>query len=165
MNPDAIPPPNPIHGMDPGRWAKVVMEAASLAKLDLKVWQIDRVMQPAMAGPGEPPPLAGYIVMACTTTEYPRVGLRWGWIEIQPDALAVVDLTAVRTNILLHDAPYTPAPASALTLQLARIVHGLPWQTLVLREIQRHDLRHKPPRFLRKRSPAEPSGGGSTGET
>ena len=39
-------------------------------------------------------PLAGYIVMACTTTEYPRVGLRWGWIEIQPDALAVVELEA-----------------------------------------------------------------------
>lgn len=87
-------------------------------------------------------PSRGYRVGATVwVSNAPHEGaaIAWEWAELREGVLAIADPNSLASNI---DLIGTPAgleqadPIARRRLVLNTIVHGLPWQTAVLRELQ-----------------------------
>jgi len=73
-------------------------------------------------------------------------GIAWDWVEIQDGVVAMSDPFGMITNLRLLDAQGAFFDDGQITVQLHQLVHALPWQIEVEREL------HKPPgspRYLR----------------
>lgn len=72
-------------------------------------------------------------VAQCAEAE--PVGLAFGWAVIAPGVLTIADIMAITTNVLLLDDRGI-VPPSLQVAHCARVLHGIPWQTDILRSLQ-----------------------------
>ena len=67
----------------------------------------------------------------------PAAGLAWDWIELAQGVVAMADPMAVITNVRLLGPGGEVLTAAEAALHLNELVHALPWQCEVQREMQR----------------------------
>lgn len=67
----------------------------------------------------------------------PAAGLAWDWIELAQGVVAMADPMAVITNVRLLGPGGEVLTAAEAAPHLNELVHALPWQSEVQREMQR----------------------------
>ncbi len=72
--------------------------------------------------------------IACRQTDT-FIGLAFAWHEVAPGILAMGDMLAITTNVLLLSENGVLAP-SVQAAQCVRLVQSLPWRAEVLRRLQ-----------------------------
>ena len=64
--------------------------------------------------------------------------IAWDWVLIGVGVIARCNVQQVSTNIELIGEDDEPIPPAMRPLVFATLIHGLPWQVQVLREIEAH---------------------------
>lgn len=61
--------------------------------------------------------------------------LSWDWIQLRPDVVALANPLEIASNARFVGSDGAPLNSFAIVLELNQIVHSLPWQIEVLRQL------------------------------
>lgn len=114
--------------MDPLHWPKLRLRERRLQQLSLSPIASSIEVDDRQG-------VHGRVVWA-STIESTTAGVAWDWSELQPGVLVITNPLAVQSNIEIESDEGQLFPHMACVRAFNALVHTLPWQTVLTRDVE-----------------------------